>query len=163
MRLLMWHCETLRSRDVEKSNRPQGIGAVASDPLNQVFTNVLAVFTCVESQDSEETVERAAAEVKLIADEIASKDVVVVPFAHLSSDVMVRDSGRAKALVDEVGNAIEQLGFNMTMTSFGFHKEFELHFVAKDHKLAVRFRNVPPQTPDGSQLGAGDEVLKENT
>lgn len=145
MRLLMWHCKTLRSRDIKKSNRPLGIAEAASDPMTQAFSNVLAVFTCIEVGDSEETVERAAAEVKLIADDIACEDIVVVPFAHLSSDVMVDDPRQAKALIDDVGDAISRLGFNMTMTSFAFHKDFELHFVARDHKLAVTFRNVPAQ------------------
>jgi threonyl-tRNA synthetase len=163
MRLLMWHCRSLRSRDVKRSDRPQGIAAVASDPVTQTFSDVLAVFTCIESKDSEETVARAADEVRLIADDVGCQDIVIVPFAHLSSDVMVDDPARAKALVDEVGDAIAQLGFHMTMTSFGFHKEFELHFVAKEHELAVTFRNVPPRAPRDSHSVAKDELRKEKT
>jgi len=144
MRLLLWHCAKLGTRDVRKSNRPAGIEEISGKPTIHAFSDVLAAFVCVEATDAHAAVEEGAEEIVSISRELMCDEVVIVPFAHLTSDLMT-DSATAKSLVEQVASAVAAAVPKTTLTSFGFHKEFELHFVAKGHPRAVAFRQIPNQ------------------
>ncbi len=142
MKLLMWHCDTLRSRDVRKSTRPFGIGDRVGAPTTATFTDVLAAFVCVEAGDTAETLSAARGEILRRSEDIKRREIVVVPFAHLSNRLMVRPRGRAQQMIGMLADMLEQDGVRVTTNSFGFHKEFELHYVAKGYPGSVAFRDV---------------------
>lgn len=141
MKLLMWHCTTVSYRDVRRSSRPEGIGSLTSKPTTESFSDVLAAFVCVERGDTEQTAAAGAWEVQQLGEQIACTDVVIVPFAHLSSDLMT-DSSEAYSLLLGVARRLRDLGLSVVLTSFGYHKEFELHFRAMGHPGAVAFRDI---------------------
>lgn len=143
----MWHCTRLSSRDVRKSSRPEGIAEVVDAPVAQTFSEVLAAFVCIERLDSESTVPSAVHEISLVGDLVICRDVVIVPFAHLSSDLM-KDSPRARNLLALIAEGLESEGMTAALTSFGYHKEFELDYHAKGHPGAVAFRDVPSLRSD---------------
>jgi len=142
MRLLIWHCSSLSSRDIRKSNRPAGIGGLVAEAREQSFSEVLAVFVCVEQRDAEQTTGEAAQEISKLAEQLACNDIVLVPFAHLSAELMT-ESARALELLTALDQELAQASLQSILTSFGFHKEFELHFRAKGHPGAVAFRQLP--------------------
>jgi threonyl-tRNA synthetase len=142
MRLLIWHCSSLSSRDIRRSNRPAGIGALLADASEQSFSEVLAAFVCIERHDSEATTGEAAKEIGALAKQLACTHVVLVPFAHLSAELMT-ESTRALELLVALDGELARAELQSTLTSFGFHKEFELHFRAKGHPGAVAFRELP--------------------
>jgi threonyl-tRNA synthetase len=141
MRLLLWHCATLGSRDVRRSNRPPGIDSISGNPTTERFNDVLAAFVCVEGEDSAATADKGAEEIVALSRQLACERVAIVPFAHLTSSLMT-DSKLARTLIEQVADAVEASGLTTKLTSFGFHKEFELHFVAKGHPGAVAFRQI---------------------
>lgn len=141
MKLLMWHCSTLRSTDIRRSSRPRSIRNLLSKPTTVAFSDVLVAFVCVEEHDDEETVERAAGEVLRQGKQIGRRDLVIVPFAHLSNRLMT-ESLEAQSLIAALGARLESAGLTVTTNSFGYHKEFELHYKAKGYPGSVAFRSV---------------------
>jgi threonyl-tRNA synthetase len=141
MKLLIWHCSKLASRDVRRSSRPRGISESVDAPRSESFVDVLAAFACVESGDDEQSVEAAAREIAKLGRQVHCRDVVIVPFAHLSRDLMT-DSRRAAGMLERIAGELKRDGWQTAVNSFGYHKEFELHFVAKGHPGAVAYREV---------------------
>ena len=107
-----------------------------------VFTNVLLVFTCIEKNDKISYVREAATEVKDILDSIRSaQKVVLMPFAHLSSDLA--EPAVAVKCIDKMASNLKLTQVNVSVGSFGYHKDFHLGFRGKGHPLAVSFRTIP--------------------
>jgi threonyl-tRNA synthetase len=141
MRLLMWHCTSLASRDIRRSTRPASIRRLLARPVRVKYSNVLAIFVCVEEGDSEATIPRAAQEVIKHSQLLKQDKIVVVPFAHLSSNIMT-DSVRARELIIVLADELAGARLSVETNSFGFHKVFELHFKAKGHAGSVAFRDI---------------------
>lgn len=146
MKLLMWHCSELKSRDIRRSTRPRGIRSLIGRPQTVKFANVLAAFVCVEEGDTAETTAAACEEILRLGRQIRRRKVVVVPFAHLSGNLMA-DSERAQELIALLGERLTEAGARVATNSFGYHKRFELHYVAKGHPGSVAFRDVMAGTP----------------
>jgi hypothetical protein len=141
MKLLMWHCDTLSSKDIRKSSRPRGIRELTGDPTTVTFSDVLVAFVCVEQGDTEGTVERACGEILRQSEQIGRPNLVVVPFAHLSNKLMT-DSEGAQDIIAALAARLEGSGLDVTTNSFGYHKQFELHYKAKGYPGSVAFRDV---------------------
>lgn len=141
MKLLMWHCSTLSSMDIRRSSRPQGIKNLAGDPTTVTFSDVLVTFVCVEEGDTGGTAERACGEILRQSEQIGRRDLVLVPFAHLSNRLMT-DSQRAQDIIVALATRMEGAGLEVTTNSFGYHKQFELHYKAKGYPGSVAFRDV---------------------
>lgn len=153
MKLLMWHCSRLRSSDVRRSNRPRGIRSLLSKPTTVEFKNVLVAFACIEQGDTDRTIAAAVEEILRQSEHVRRRNVVVVPFAHLSSKLMT-DSEGALALIVLLSNSLREAGLEVETNSFGYHKQFELHYVAKGYPGSVAFREVTADgviDPDGPQ------------
>ncbi len=141
MKLLMWHCSRLSSKDIRRSSRPRGIRELTDDPTEVTFSDVLVAFVCVEQGDTKATVERACGEILRQSEQIGRRELVVVPFAHLSSELMT-DSREAQDIIASLAMRLEESGLDVTTNSFGYHKQFELHYVAKGYPGSVAFRDV---------------------
>jgi threonyl-tRNA synthetase len=106
------------------------------------FNNVLAVFTCVEQDDEMKQVDEAAEEVCKTLRSIGScRNVVIVPFVHLSGRIARPE--KAIALLRALYSQLKSVGLEVDSVSFGYHKTFELHFRGYGHPLAVAYRSFP--------------------
>lgn len=141
MRLLLWRCRELRYADAVRSDRPSGIAKVAGSRTAEAFSDVLAVFTCIESGDhTEQLAEATTAIVSVLKMLGGGRDVVIVPFAHLSSDLA--PASHAVAMLNELRLRVNK-HTKAYMTSFGYHKEFELYFRGAGHPGSVAYRSFP--------------------
>ena len=98
----------------------------------------LVVLTAVEKNDSIETVEKYISDVKDIAGKVGAKNIVLYPYAHLSSNL-----GKPAIAVEILKNAQERLiaeGFNVYRAPFGYYKSFELK--VKGHPLSELSREI---------------------
>ncbi|HEX5712266.1 MAG TPA: threonyl-tRNA synthetase editing domain-containing protein [Solirubrobacterales bacterium] len=152
MKLLVWHCSHLSYRDRRPSNRPAGVGQLVADAVEESFVDVLVAFVCVEEGDTGEQTDGAVGEILKLSDQMKRREVVLVPFAHLSSCLMT-DSATAQELLRGISSGLDGAGITTALTSFGYHKDFELHFAAKGHAAAVAFRDIPA-SPRASEPGS---------
>lgn len=142
MRFILWHVEFLNFRDRRLSTRPFGIRKILKARSKGEFRNALAVFSCMEKEDTTNEIADAREEVcKLIRSIKTTRKIVIVPFVHLSENVASPEA--AMMLLEELRSQLQSAGFDVYMVSFGYHKTFELHFKGHGHPLAVAYRSFP--------------------
>jgi len=134
--------EFLKFGDMRKSTRPAGIRKVLKARSKGEFRNALAVFSCIEKDDSVTDVTDAKEEICKTMHSIRSaKRIVIVPFVHLSENIALAE--KAIMLLGELHSQLQSAGFVTYSVSFGYHKTFELHFKGYGHPLAVAYRSFP--------------------
>jgi threonyl-tRNA synthetase len=143
MRLLLWHCTHLSYTDMRHSTRPGDVADVVEPPQSVSWEDVLATFVCVESGDAVEQIEGAASAIAEALDRLGRRQVVVVPFAHLSSR-LASPAAAVGALQDLVSRCRTR-DIPVALASFGYHKRFRLSFEAKGHPGSVGYRELPPR------------------
>jgi threonyl-tRNA synthetase len=98
----------------------------------------LVVMTAVEKADSMEMMEQYLENVKTIASQVGAKNVVLYPYAHLSSDL-----GKPELAINFLKTAEEKLkaeGVSVSRAPFGYYKSFELK--VKGHPLSELSRSI---------------------
>lgn len=142
MKLLLWHCRELSYKDTIPSDRPDGIAKIQSERKSGHFVDVLAVFVSIEDIDTENEVVEGSDSIVSALDMLGSrKEVVIIPFAHLSK--ALAKPQKAVVLVTELKERLENYGIDTSITSFGYHKEFSLAYRAFGHPGSVAFRSFP--------------------
>lgn len=141
MKLLLWDCKFIRFKDVRASTRPRCIKQLLKTKSSGQFKDTLAVFICIEDDDKEAYCENAAKEIRKLLDMLNSpRDITIIPFAHLSSNIA--SPHKAISLIHKLANQLKASNLNVNIISFGYHKEFELHFLARGHPGSVAFREI---------------------
>ena len=142
MRLLIWHCNRLESADRTKSTRPPEIKQVVSEKQKAAFADILAVFACVEKGDTKrETTEAIRSVISILEMLDGKREVVIIPFAHLSANLA--NPKAAIELLKALQQLLKEAAIETQMMSFGYHKDFELHFRSSGHPGSVSFRHFP--------------------
>jgi threonyl-tRNA synthetase len=146
MQLLLIHSDNI-TYEAKKKTAVAEEGAVLADSLDEALT----VFCAVESGDEDDiddTVSRAVGEIMETAGKLDTRNIMLYPYAHLSSDL----ASPAKAV--EALRAMEKLlaeqgGFNVKRAPFGWYKAFSIS--CKGHPLSELSRTIVP---------GGDEAVK---
>ncbi|MBU4069930.1 MAG: threonine--tRNA ligase, partial [Nanoarchaeota archaeon] len=100
---------------------------------------VLVVLTAVEKTDSdiEKVVKELVKNIKEIVEQVKVKNIVLYPYAHLSSNL-----GLPEIAIDILSKTEKELkkSFNVVKAPFGYYKEFELK--VKGHPLSELSREI---------------------
>jgi threonyl-tRNA synthetase len=141
MKLLVWDCKFVRFKDKRPSSRPTGIKQILKGKSEGEFANTLLVFVCIEADDDKLLIQDAVDEIHKILDMLKYKrDITIVPFAHLSSSIAFPP--KAIFLINELEEQLKTLNVNVNTVSFGYHKDFELHFIGRGHPCSVAYREL---------------------
>jgi threonyl-tRNA synthetase len=137
MRLLLIHSDFIEY-EAKKKTRMAEEGAVLKDSQKET----LIVFCAVESVDEEDVngvIAQAADEVRKTAAQLAVKNVMLYPYAHLSSDLANPDVAVAvlQALEREL-----KVDFDVKRAPFGWYKSFSLS--CKGHPLSELSKTIVP-------------------
>src|SRR3989344_3267978 len=130
MKILSLHCDYIKFQAKKKALKD---AESASDKETEV-KECLVILTAVEKQDEkniEQISKRLSREIKDIASQVKTKNIVLYPYAHLSSNL----ANPHKAL--EILKTAEKLlskEFKVTRAPFGYYKSFELK--CKGHPLS---------------------------
>ena len=98
----------------------------------------LVVMTAVEKGDnSKESVEKLVEDIKNISEQVKTKNIVLYPYAHLSSNL-----GKPELAIEILKEAKKKLSedFKVVCAPFGYYKEFELK--VKGHPLSELSREI---------------------
>ena len=129
------------------STRPVGIRETLKAKSKDEFRRALAVFSCVEKDDTVKEVTNAKEEVYKTMHSIKStRKIVIVPFVHLSENIAPPE--KAIRLLEELQSQLQSAKFDVHSISFGYHKTFELHFKGHGHPMAVAYRSFPRDRPE---------------
>lgn len=98
----------------------------------------LVVMTAVEKKDSMEMIDEYLENIKTILSQVGAKNVVLYPYAHLSSDL-----GKPALAIEFLKTAeakLKEAGISVYRAPFGYYKAFELR--VKGHPLSELSRNI---------------------
>jgi len=139
MKILTLHVDYIKFKALKKALK--SIADLSEkDKKEQEVKEALVVMVAVEKSDSNAKASVAALtkEVKDIASQVKAKNIVLYPYAHLSSNLASPDTA-VKAL-QEAEAALKKEGFKVVRAPFGYYKSFELK--VKGHPLSELSREI---------------------
>lgn len=153
MRLLLIHSDFIEFEAKQKTGM-----AEEDHPLKGFAEEALVVFCAVESGDEddvEDVVEQAGEEISRAADQLSVENIVLYPYAHLSSDLARPDT--AISALKMLEHLLVDIGFEVRRAPFGWYKSFRLS--CKGHPLSELSRTIVPR--EGEKKREKKEVTHE--
>ena len=149
MKILLLHTDYIKFKPLKKALK--SIGELSEkEKEEKLVKEPLVVMTAVEKWDTDvkKVVEKLVENVKDVAKQVNAKNVVLYPYAHLSSELSSPDL--ATQVLNEAEKELKK-DFSVTRAPFGYYKEFELK--VKGHPLSELSREI--------RIDGGKEEKKE--
>ena len=137
MKLLLIHSDFIEYEVKEKAIKNPEETKVKSDRLEEALT----AFTAVEKIDEKtpkNAVNRAVSEIEKIAEQLKVKNIMLYPYAHLSSDLA--SPKKAQEILVEIEYELKQKNYNVKRSPFGWYKAFKIS--CKGHPLSELSREI---------------------
>lgn len=155
MKIITLHSDHIKFEPVKKAIKEPEEASKQTTEIKEC----LVVLTCVEKpdeEDQEKIVEKLLHEIKDISSQVKTKNIVLYPYAHLSSNLASPD----KAL-EILKSAEEKLkeDFQITRAPFGWYKKFEIK--CKGHPLAELSREIKLDSAKSEQVSVALQSEKK--
>ena len=129
MKTLNLHCDYIRWKGLRKALKNIE-DIIPNQVLEGGSKDCLVVLIAVEKGDSINSIKELIDSIKKIAAEVKTKNIVIYPYAHLSSNL-----GSPTTAIEILNKVTTNLkGFKVSTAPFGYYKEFELK--VKGHPLS---------------------------
>jgi len=118
---------------------------------NDRFEEALTVFTAVEKVDEKSPKQaalNAVAEIEKMAEQLKVKNIMLYPYAHLSSDLA--SPKKAQEILLEMEYELKNKDFNVKRSPFGWYKSFKIS--CKGHPLSELSREIVPGEEEAESL-----------
>jgi len=149
MKLLLIHSDFIEYEVKDKAiKNPE-----ETDKKTDRFEEALTVFTAVEKIDEKspkKAVQQTVSEIEKTADQLKVKNIMLYPYAHLSSNLA--SPKKAQEILIEIEYELKQKNFNVKRSPFGWYKAFKIS--CKGHPLSELSREIVP--------GKSDEIENES-
>jgi threonyl-tRNA synthetase len=139
MKILSLHCDYIKFKPLKKALRqPEELSEERKKEI--IVKEPLVIMIAVEKQDEKnpQLIEQITKEVKDIAKQVKSKNIVLYPYAHLSPSLSKPDF--ALKTLEEAEVSLKKDKFKIIRAPFGYYKEFELK--VKGHPLSELSRDI---------------------
>ena len=149
MKLLLIHSDYIEYEVRDKAIKNPEETANKSGRLEEALT----VFTAVEKIDEkspQQAVLKAVAEIEKTSEKLKIKNIMLYPYAHLSSDLA--SPKKAQEILIEIEYELKNKNFNVKRSPFGWYKSFKIS--CKGHPLSELSREIIP-------VGEETESLKQ--
>jgi len=140
MKILSLHCDYIKFKPVKKAiKNPQEL-TKEQEKLKEV-KEVLVILTAVEKIDeaNDKILEEYVKNIKELAGQVKAENIVLYPYAHLSSSLSAPDFALS-ILEDAEKELSKDKKLKITRAPFGYYKEFELK--CKGHPLSELSRTI---------------------
>lgn len=137
MKILTLHVDYINFKPLKKALKNIGV-LTDKEKKGKKVKESLVVLTAVERGDNiKESAKELVKNIKDVAKQVKTRDIVLYPYAHLSSNLASPD-----VAVEVLKGAGKELGknFNVTSAPFGYYKEFELK--VKGHPLSELSKEI---------------------
>ena len=147
MKILALHCDYIKFKPLKKALR-------SVEPLSEKekqggnVKEALVILTAVEKGDSDikQVSNKLVKNINEIAQQINAQNIVLYPYAHLSSQLAAPDI--AVKVLEEAEKILQKSkGVNVVRAPFGYYKEFELK--VKGHPLSELSREIKIEGDEG--------------
>jgi len=146
MKILSLHCDYIKFKPMQKALKQPEELAEEQKKTKEV-KEPLVIFIAVEHGDNLEIVKPLIENIKDIAGQVKAKNIVLYPYAHLSSQLALPAVAEAVLKEAEIELRKQPEKFSVTRAPFGYYKEFELK--CKGHPLAELSRSISLGTGAG--------------
>src|SRR3989344_1167031 len=158
MKLLSLHCDYITFKPLKKAlKNPEKLSKEREGEIT--VKDPLVILTAVEKQDesNKNILEQYSAEIESLAKQVQAKNIVLYPYAHISSSLSAPDF--ALELLEQAQKKLEK-NFKVVRAPFGFYKTFELK--CKGHPLSELSREIKLTTKDeDTQIVDTKQLLRE--
>ena len=147
MKLLLIHSDYIEYLVKEKAIKNPEETELKEDRLDEALT----AFTAVEKIDeksAKKAVEKAAGEIKKTAEQLKVKNIMLYPYAHLSSSLA--SPKKAQEILIEIEYELKNQNFNVKRSPFGWYKAFKIS--CKGHPLSELSREIIPEIEETDSL-----------
>lgn len=120
----------------------------------------LVIFTAVEKRDEANvkgTVDKYVHEIKAIAQQVNAKNIVLYPYAHLSSSLS--NPKVAEEVMKSAENVLKEQNFQVSRAPFGWYKAFDIS--CKGHPLSELSREFCVEAGEEGKESETKELSKE--
>lgn len=148
MRILLIHSDYLNYNVKNKTPVAEDIEEAKKEGS---FDDSLVVFTAVEKDDEnnpEGIVKNLVSEVKKTNDQVKAENIVLYPYAHLSSSLS--SPKFAVQILKDAEEALLAEDFNVKRVPFGWYKAFEIS--CKGHPLSELSRTITADNADEAKV-----------
>lgn len=152
MRILQLHVDFIEYEPLEKEIKM----AEEAEKKKEKFENIVVAFVATEQGDNLGVAERAMAEVKASLDVIKVDEILIYPFAHLSSNLS--KPAEALKVIKQMEEEGKKLGLKVHRSPFGWNKQFSLKI--KGHPLAEQAKSIFPEGSDDAKKKEEEIVSK---
>ncbi|MBN1377343.1 threonine--tRNA ligase [Candidatus Woesearchaeota archaeon] len=140
MKILLLHADYLKFKAIKKAlKNPEKAGT-----KEEKIKECLVVFTAVEKRDEKDTdnsVKKLVNEIGDVSDKVKTKNIVLYPYAHLSSDLSSPD--KAVSILNKTEKVLKKKKYKVKKAPFGWYKAFEIK--VKGHPLSELSREFGPE------------------
>ncbi|MFQ6121167.1 MAG: threonine--tRNA ligase, partial [Methanosarcinales archaeon] len=155
MQLLLIHSDYI---EYEVKKRTSVAEDIEDSYKQNRMEDALTAFIAVESVDEsnpEEVVDRAKKEITEVANKVKAKNIMLYPYAHLSSDL-----SKPKVAVQVLKNLEKSLNtdFEVKRAPFGYYKAFKIS--CKGHPLSELSRSIRITETEAEKKEVISEALK---
>jgi threonyl-tRNA synthetase len=135
MKTLNLHCDYIKFKALKKALK--SIDEIAPNQnLEGESKECLVVLTAIEKGDSKKSIPELVESIKKIATDVKAQNIVLYPYAHLSSNL-----GSPSTAVKILNETTKQLApLKVIQAPFGYYKSFELK--VKGHPLSELSREI---------------------
>jgi threonyl-tRNA synthetase len=148
MKLLLIHSDYIEYEVKTKAIKTPEDTTKKRDRLEEALT----AFTAVEKIDEKkpsQAVKQAVEEITITADQLKVKNIMLYPYAHLSSDLA--SPKKAQEILVEIEYELNQKNYNVKRSPFGWYKAFKIS--CKGHPLSELSREIiPSKTEEENEL-----------
>lgn len=152
MKLLLIHSDFIEYEVKDKAIKDPEETKNKGDRLEEALT----VFTAVEKVDEKspsQAIKQAVDEIVKTVEQLKVKNIMLYPYAHLSSDLA--SPKKAQEILVEMEYELKQKNFNVKRSPFGWYKAFKIS--CKGHPLSELSREIVPGKADEEE----NESLKK--
>ncbi len=139
MKLLLIHSDYIEYEVKDKAIKsPEEI-----EKKTDRFDEALTIFTAVEQNDAkspEQAIKNTIFEIVKTAEQLKVKNIMLYPYAHLSSDLASPKD--AQNILVELEYELKQKEFNVKRSPFGWYKAFKIS--CKGHPLSELSKTITP-------------------
>ncbi|MDD5502193.1 MAG: threonine--tRNA ligase [Candidatus Thermoplasmatota archaeon] len=144
MRLLLLHSDYLEY-EAKQAIKNLAEEIQADKKHGKMDETIIAFMTVEKGDDNVDAVAtNAVATIKEMAEKVHVKNVVVYPYAHLSSNLAAPDL--AKLVPIEIEKKLQAEGFTVLRSPFGWYKSFKLS--CKGHPLSELSRTITAESAE---------------
>ena len=139
MKLLLIHSDFIEYEVKDKAIKNPEETKVKTDR----FEEALTAFTAVEKVDEKspsQAVKKAVSEIEKTAEQLKAKNIMLYPYAHLSSNLA--SPKKAQEILIEIEYELKNKNFNVKWSPFGWYKAFKIS--CKGHPLSELSREIVP-------------------